>query len=206
MKKLLLIIAFVCIVVFAYCKCTSNNVKVADDRVQTAYKYCKNNGYNSDYCFFVDFSQDTQTKRFMVYDFNKKKVVFSCYCAHGNDGSSGSLQTDENSFSNEVGSHKSSLGKYKVGKRRYINSIDGTMDVSMYQYPCYETHGLDKTNSNAHKRGILIHPMPGMDSNWFFIPPWVSLGCFSVGLDAFDKLSEYIESSSKPMLLWAYYK
>lgn len=186
--------------------CNSAVPKKYINRANEAYDFCKSNGYNTEYCFLVDFSQNTQIRRFYVYDFEKKKVVYRCYCAHGNDGTSKSLQANKDSFSNKIGSHKSSLGKYRVGKRRTINSVDGMFDVSMLNVPCYEVHGLEKTNSNAHKRGILIHPMPGMDSNWLVTLPGVSLGCFSIGRKAFDKIASYIDRSSKPVLLWAFYE
>ena len=206
MKRKILKLTLVSIIfTVGYLILNAKTVSINQNKIDNAYTFCKNNNYNTDYCILVDFSKDTQSKRFMVYDFNKKQVVYNCYCAHGNDGKSKKLQADKNSFSNIIGSHKSSLGKYKIGKRRFINSVDGLMDVSMYKFPCYEMHGLEKSNSNAYKRGILIHPMPFMDNNWFIIPPCVSFGCFSIGIDAFDKISNYIDNSSKPILLWAYY-
>lgn len=206
MKKIVILLLIV-LIVFAGCfLINAKSTTVEQSRITEAYRFCKNNGFNTSYCILVDFSQRNQTKRFMVYDFDKKAIVYSCYCAHGNDGKSKNLEADKNSFSNEPGSHKSSVGKYRVGKRRVINSADGMFDVSMYNIPCYEMHGLEKSNSNAYKRGILIHPMPFMDSNWLITPPYVSFGCFSIGVDAFNKVSSYIDNSSKPVLLWAYYK
>ena len=206
MKQSIIAIFIIICLAGGYFAISAKSAKLDLTKVEQAESFCKKNGYNTDYCFFVDFSQSTQVKRFYVYDFNKKKIVFTCYCAHGNDGTGNTnQQADINSFSNKIGSHRSSLGKYRIGKRRTINSVDGMFDVSMYNIPCYEVHGLDKTNNNAHKRGILIHPMPTMDSNWLIIPPGVSLGCFSVGFKAFDKLSEYIDNSTKPVLLWAYF-
>ena len=207
MKKIFIIIAFILsLICFINNSLFAKTISVNKDKVTEAYRFCKKNGFNTSYCILVDFSQRNQTKRFMVYDFDKKAIVYRCYCAHGNDGKSKNLEADKNSFSNEPGSHKSSVGKYRVGKRRVINSADGMFDVSMYNIPCYEMHGLEKSNSNAYKRGILIHPMPFMDSNWLITPPYVSVGCFSIGVNAFDKVSSYIENSSKPVLLWAYYE
>lgn len=210
MKKIL----FVILILFGVIKgCSLLCAKTATPNyniTQQALNFCKKNNYNTDFCFLVDFSQSTQVKRFIVFDFNKQKVIYSCYCAHGNDGSgnngsNGKNQATVQSFSNKIGSHKSSLGKYRVGKRRTINSVDGMFDVSMYNIPCYEMHGLETSNSNAHKRGILIHPMPSMDSNWLMTPPGMSFGCFSIGIKAFGKISGYISNSSKPILLWAYF-
>lgn len=205
MKKIVKCLLIIAVVTTGYCIINAKNCNIEQSRIIEAYNFCKRNNFNERYCIFVDFSQHNQTKRFMIYDFDKKTIVYNCYCAHGNDGKSKKLEADKNSFSNQIGSHKSSLGKYRIGKRRVINSVDGMFDVSMYNIPCYEMHGLEKTNSNAHKRGILIHPMPFMDNNWLITPPCVSFGCFSIGIEAFDKVSTYIDKSSKPILLWAYY-
>lgn len=140
----------------------------------------------------------------MLYSFEENKILFSCKCAHGNDGSE-KMEATEQSFSNKIGSHKSSLGKYKIGKKRKINSVDGMFDVSMFNIPCYETHGLEKTNNNAYKRGILLHPDPTMNSLPLPLLPWHSFGCFSVSNGAFTVLSKYIDKSKRPVLLWAYY-
>ena len=172
------------------------------ERINEAKSFAKANGFNLDYCIFVDYSMPSRSKRMMVYDISQDKVVYSCKCAHGNGG--GTEATLE-SFSNEPNSHKTSLGRYRIGKKRIINSIDGQFDVSMFGIPCYELHGLDETNSNAYKRGILLHPSPIMTTLPVAIPPWHSLGCFSIPNSAFNTISKYIDQSKNPMLLWAYY-
>lgn len=196
MKKLVfLIIAILCI------SCSN----ISDNKIEEAKQFCSKNNYNTEYCIFVDFSSFSGSKRLVLYNLKENKSVFSCKCAHGNDGSE-KMEATEQSFGNEIGSHKSSLGKYRIGKKRKINSVDGMFDVSMFNIPCYEMHGLEKTNSNAYKRGILIHPDPTMNSLPLPLLPWHSFGCFSVSNSSFEILSEYISKSKRPMLLWAYYK
>ena len=100
MKKKFLIIAFLAVcIICGYCLMQAKTVSVSNAKAQQALTFCKKNGYNTNYCFFVDFSQSTQVKRFYVYDFNKKKIIFTCYCAHGNDGTGNTnQQADINSL------------------------------------------------------------------------------------------------------------
>lgn len=166
--------------------------------------YCKNNGFNTEYCILVDYSKYSGSKRLIIKNLFNNKILYSCKCAHGNDGSE-KMEATIKSFSNIPGSHKSSLGKYKIGKKRKINSINGLFDISLFNIPCYELYGLDKTNSNAHTRGILIHPDPTMDTSFFPLLPWHSLGCFSVPYSGFNEIDKYIKKSKKPILLIAYF-
>lgn len=184
---------------------TFRPISVDENQVEKALEYCKKNGYNTEFCILVDYSQSTWKKRMVIWDFNKQQTIYCCKCAHGNTNPTATEATIE-SFSNQSGSHKSSLGKYRIGRKRKINSADGQFDVSMFNIPCYELHGLDKSNSNAYKRGILLHPSPGM-SSWLPLPilPFNSFGCFSVPMSSFEVISKYISGSSKPVLLIAYF-
>ena len=177
---------------------------ICSERINEAKTFAKEKGFNPDYCIFVDFSAYSGSKRFMLYSFKEDKVIYSCKCAYGNDGSE-KMEATEQSFSNEKGSHKSSLGKYKIGKKRTMNTIDGTIDISKLKVSCYEMHGLEKTNSNAHSRGILLHPDPTMTNIPTPLLPWHSFGCFSIPYSAFNTISKHIDQSEKPILLWAYY-
>lgn len=204
MKKFFIILIIIGIFVIGIAK--TNTSSINHTKIIEAQEFINKNKYNSEYCIFVNFSAYSGSKRFMLYSFKENKIIYSCKCAHGNDGSENSMETTEQSFSNVPGSHKSSLGKYKIGKKRKINSFDNQFDVSMFNIPCYEMYGLDKTNSNAYRRGILIHPGPSISV--FPIPmfPWQSFGCFSIPVDDFYEISKYIDDSKKPMLLYAYYK
>lgn len=156
--------------------------------------------HSYDYYILVDYSMSTKSNRMMVYDISKKKVVYSCKCAHGNGGGE---EATINSFSNSPGSHKTSLGRYKIGKKRILRSFEG-FDISMFKVPCYELHGLDKTNSNAYKRGILLHADPLMSTRAIPIPPIHSFGCISIPSKSFKKVSQYIDNND--VLIVAYYK
>jgi len=88
----------------------------------------------------VDFSKSSIQKRLWVIENNK--VLLHTYVSHGRK--SGELFAKK--FSNIVGSNMSCLGKFKTGE-----AYTGKHGLSM------KIHGLDETNSNAHKRGIVFH-------------------------------------------------
>ena len=74
----------------------------------------------------------------------------------------------------------------------------------MFKIPCYELYGLDKTNSNAYKRGILLHADPTISTTPIPILPIHSFGCLSVPSSSFRKISRYIDNNK--VLIVAYYK
>lgn len=101
---------------------------------------------DADYICFVDFSQPSAEERFYIYDVATAKFIYSGLTQHGNGKGNTARHAK---FSNEVGSGCSSLGIYKV-----------TSYENMHVMPikCFRLKGLSSTNSNAEKRGIVIHP------------------------------------------------
>lgn len=92
----------------------------------------------------ADYSQSSSKKRLYVIDLKNKKLLFNTYVAHGRNTG------DEfaTSFSNENGSHKSSLGFY-VTDQTIIGSHTGFSLL---------INGVEKGfNDNAVKREIIIH-------------------------------------------------
>ena len=159
--------------------------------------YCDRRGYSTDYYILVDFSIPSGKRRFFVYDLQRGKCVLSSYCMHG----SGKGNTDEKpKFSNQFGSGCSSLGRYvMVGKgRKFKNSI--------------RLRGLDKTNSRAEARGILIHSagkVTRFSGDKKFIPIGTeSRGCFTVSRACVAKVMEIYRESSKrrPVMIYAKYE
>lgn len=169
--------------------------------------YCKKNGYSTDIAILVDYSVHSGCTRFFVWDFNRDKTVLESICAQGcgkgkNEG--------KNVFSNENGSLCSSLGHYKIGKEKTMNSPKGR--------PAFILYGLDKTNSNAYKRGILLHPV--------YLPPTViypfkipvakfelfgktiirpySEGCVTIPFDKYHKVAKILRGTEKPVIMWVY--
>ena len=151
MRKFLKIIAatavsVISLIAIAFVAC---NLRPMDlqDKANALKSYCQEHGYNTDYGVLVDLGRFSLQKRLYVYDFNKNKVVMTSLSGHGSGGKSTILRPD---FSNDHGSHCSSLGHYRIGRNRYMYNRKGV--------PAFELVGLDKTNSNALNRGILIHP------------------------------------------------
>ena len=188
MKKLLKIIAstvttlcLMLLVAFLIC-----NIKPIDIKVKAEERkaYCSRNGYNTDYAILVDYGRTSLQRRIFVYDFRQDKIVISSLAGHGAGGRSTVLRAD---FGNAHGSHCSSLGHYKVGRNR--------MMYNRPRVPAFELIGLDKTNSNAHERGILIHP-----SAW----P-LSWGCVTMPVHRYHQLSEFLKTQ-RNVIMWVYEK
>ncbi len=186
MRKLLKIMTFsftaACLILFiAFLAC---NIKPIDLKAKAAElkEYCVKNGYNTDYAILVDYSRFSLQKRLFVYDFNQEKVILKTISGHGSGGDSTLLMAD---FSNVSGSHCSSLGHYKISRER-----------KMYNRPCpaFEVDGLDKTNSNARSRGILIHPSVGP----------LSWGCVTLPFCEYYKLSKLLHSLPQNVIMWVY--
>jgi hypothetical protein len=145
--------------------------------------YCRTRGYNTDYGILVDYSRHSFQQRLYVVDLNTGKIVLRSLCGHGRGGNSSIFRGE---FSNVSGSHCSSLGHYKIGRER-----------KMYNYPildAFELDGLDKTNSNARARAILIHPSFGPRS----------LGCVTLPFIAYKRVSKILHSQRGKVIMWAY--
>lgn len=154
-------------------------------------KYAAQHGYSIKYCFLVDMSLPSGRNRFFVYDLEKKLVVYSGLVAHG---SCNQTFLSQPKFSNAPKYGCTSLGKYKVG------------EFYRGQYgKSFRLYGLDKCNSNAYKRAVVIHGYDCVPDKEIY--PRVlcnSLGCVMVSNNFFDRLSHIIEKSEKPIVLWVY--
>ena len=103
------------------------------EKAQAGKAYCDKNGYNTNYCFLVDFSIHSGKRRFFVWDFKGDSVKYASLCAHGY-GKNSTLSKPV--FSNVEGSYCSSLGKYKVGIASgglmfIINCMDWKQRITM---------------------------------------------------------------------------
>lgn len=196
-KKILLslaILAIIPVALFIWGNIIASSTKSrAKEHAETALDYCKAKGLRTDYCILVDFDVHSGKNRFFVWDFNKQKIAYSTICEHGRGGNS-THRTPE--FSNQNGSHCTSLGKYYVMNRRHM--------YNQPSVPCYVVKGVDETNSNALARGILIHPSSSQIPLYPFPLQHRTEGCFGLSQRGFHKIDQYKKMSSKPMLLWAY--
>lgn len=105
--------------------------------------YEKINCVNKDILTLIDFTKPSTEERLFVLDMKQKQLLFSSLVSHGRN-SGGNYAT---SFSNENGSHKSSLGFYITE-----NTYQGRNGYSLV------LNGLEKgINDRAKERAIVIH-------------------------------------------------
>lgn len=98
---------------------------------------------NNDIITLIDFTKPSTEERLYVLDIRHKKLLFSSIVSHGKN-SGGNYAT---SFSNEVGSYKSSLGFFVTG-----NTYQGKNGYSLV------LNGLEKgINDRAKERAIVMH-------------------------------------------------
>lgn len=160
--------------------------------------YCHDNGLSEHYVVIVDFSYPSGKHRFFVCDLQTNKIIASSLCAHGSGN--GSTITKP-VFSNEIGSNCSSLGHYAITGRHKMSSTG---------LPSFRLKGLDLSNNNAMKRGILIHSAKIVSMSRLGIFPFylpldkrISSGCFAVDIDMMDIVGDLVDNEKKPILLYA---
>lgn len=129
-----------------------------------------------------------------VVDNKFENINYFGRCAHGLGGGSTARKAV---FSNSYGCRCSSLGKFAisgVGSAHYRN--------------CFRLNGLDKTNNNAARRGVLIHS--GKNVSGHKLLPWMFLsksceGCFTITKEGLLKLHNiYEKEDNKRILVYAY--
>ena len=207
MKKALLLVLIIVVSAFGYSKynrfvAKNNKPEINTAKIETKAKkalaFCKKNNYNQDYCFLIDMSIHSGLNRFFVYDFKKNTTSMNMLVGHGcgNYPWSSDWSRDKPSFSNIDGSHLSSLGKYKIGRRAYS---DWGIHIK------YVMHGLEATNSNAQSRYIVFH-------SWEKVPEkevypdgtaegW---GCPTISNSNMKIIDPMLQATKKPVLMWIY--
>lgn len=171
----------------------NDNAKL-ESKVAEALEYSKTHKMNTSYCIMIDMSIHSGKNRLFVYDFKNNEVIIRGLCAHGNGGGSTAYKPV---YSNKIGSNCTSLGKYKLGQRAYSN-----WGINIH----YKMHGLEKTNSNAYKRIVVLHsytPVPATEIYPLLLFN-VSYGCPVVANATMRKIDKLIISGQKDMLLWIY--
>jgi hypothetical protein len=152
----------------------------------------KTSKYNSDVAFFLDMKIESGKNRFFIYDLKHHKLIDKGLVGHGSGsetGIEGKLR-----FSNTKGSNCSSLGKYAIG-----SSYSGRFGKA------YKLYGLDKTNSNAFDRNVVLHKYEDIPFEEQLYPICNSLGCPMVNENFFNVLERTIDNSKKKIILVMYY-
>jgi len=174
MKKLLFIIPIALIALFAYGKPSDSSIVEKAIAIQKKYKVT-----NDKYVVMVDYSRSILEKRFYLVNTKTEKVEMTSVVSHA--WNSGMLYASD--FSNEYGSEKSSLGAYLTETTYY-----GKFGYSLV------LKGLDKTNSNAKERLIVVHSSKLMKGKW-------SAGCFALPEKKTKKMIDMIKGGC---LVFAY--
>ncbi|XZF14597.1 murein L,D-transpeptidase catalytic domain-containing protein [Chitinophagaceae bacterium MMS25-I14] len=155
------------------------------------HQYAAANGYATSVCFLADMGRDCGHNRFFVYNPERDTLLAAGLVAHGAGGKKFALTPR---FSNKIGSGCTSLGRYRI-RGKY----QGNYSMS------YKLTGLDSTNSNAFARYVVLHAYTCVpDEEPYPQPICNSLGCPMVSNRFLNLLSQYIDTSSKPVLLWIY--
>lgn len=152
--------------------------------------YALQNGYNAKYGFVVDMGMKSGKKRFFVIDLLNRIIINDGVVAHGRGAKKFTL---DKKYANDKGSNCTSLGIYKVGK--LYNGVFG---------PSYKLHGLQKTNSNAFERAIVLHSMNNIPEYEIDFPIFQSEGCPAVCPEFLKDLRYLIKRCDKPVLMWIY--
>ena len=165
---------------------------IPSEKIVKIKNFVKDTKYNQDLVIFINFRIPSNKFRFFIYDLKNDKILEKAIVAHG----SGSVVKGSNDlvFSNVENSYQSSLGKYQIG-----SSYVGAFGKS------YRLIGLDKTNSNASKRAIIIHPYYCISDVETQNLACLSLGCPMLSPNFFKVAEKYIDGSKKPMVLYAFY-
>ena len=176
----------------------SINIESTRLKAIQALKFCKGENFNQDLCILIDMSLHSGIKRFIVWDFKKNKISKSFLVGHGcgDNPWNKDISKETPKFSNDDGSHCSSLGKYKIGKRTHS---DWGVNIK------YALHGLDLTNSNAFKRFIVFHSWEVVsDEELYPNGTPEGWGCPTISNNSFKIIDLLLKSSAKPVLMWIY--
>ena len=162
------------------------------NKIEQVKNFIKDKKYNQELAIFINFRIASNKFRFFIYDLKNNKILEKAIVAHG----SGSVVEGSNDlvFSNTENSYQSSLGKYEIGSS-YIGKFG----------KAYQLKGLDKTNSNALKRAIVLHSYYCISDVETKELACLGLGCPMLSPNFFKVAEKYIDGSKKPIILYAFY-
>lgn len=214
MKKLVHITATIALIVLIYfgtgfANATKRGTTSSYNREEVADKFHKNlsakraqrfidslkpwleeNNYSTSLLFVADMGLNMNIKRFYAVNPDSQRLLKSFLVSHGSGGGS---TIDNAVFSNVVGSNCSSAGKYRIG-----DSYHGNYGKS------YRLHGLDGSNNNALKRGVVLHAYRDQTSQEYGSPNYFSAGCPMLSKSNFNWADSMIQAQDKPVILVIY--
>lgn len=179
---------------FAFTENITNDITVLRLRSKAilAKPFIVEEGFNETHCFLLDMRLPSGKNRFFVYNLEKDSIEMAGLVTHGSGSDNGS---GDLSFSNMANSNCTSLGKYKIGQ-----SYSGKFGLA------FKLHGLDKTNSKAFERYVVLHAHACVPNDEIApLPICQSWGCPTVSPAFLVQLKKYMDKSEAPILLWIYY-
>jgi hypothetical protein len=159
-------------------------------KTAAAKLFIKQNHFDTSLCFLIDMSLPANHKRFFVYDLGKDTIQNSGLVTHGNCNQ---YWLEGRKYGNEIGCGCTSLGKYKIG-----NSYYGRFGLA------FKLYGLEKTNSNAFKRYVVLHSHSCVPDKEVAEEICQSNGCPTVSPEFLEKLTTIIRNLRSPVLLWIF--
>ncbi|MBI4802977.1 MAG: murein L,D-transpeptidase catalytic domain family protein [Elusimicrobia bacterium] len=143
---------------------------------------------NSGYLSVIDYTQNANNKRFYIINM-RTGAVERFLAAHGK-GSDPKHTGYATVFSNDDGTHATSLGFFRTG-----SAYDGQHGYSL------KLHGLSSANSNALARAIVIHGAQYVNPS--VVPLGRSWGCPAVELSVRTKLIDTLKGGT---IIFAYHE
>ncbi len=174
-----------------------NLIKI-ETRAMEALHYCKEKGYNTSFCILIDLSIHSGLNRLFLWNYSANRVEYECLVSHGCGGNkwASDESRDTPKFSNNGGTHCSSLGKYRVGARGYSQ---WGININ------YLLYGLESSNSNAIARTIVFHSWSMIPNGEIFpIGCPEGWGCPAVSNSSMTFIDNRLKGSKKPVLMWIY--
>jgi hypothetical protein len=192
MKKIFFGLIFMGLVFSSFNENNSTDEKLNNQVGEVKKLINTNSKYNKEIAFFIDMEIQSGKNRFFIYDLKNNKIIDEGLVAHGSGSETGI--PGKLKFSNIVNSHSTSLGKYSIG-----NHYNGQFGKS------YKLYGLDKTNSNAFGRSIVLHKfwaVPYEEQDKYICN---SYGCPMVSEKYFERIEKIIDDSKTNIILSIYY-
>ena len=160
------------------------------ERVCMLRAFCRCRGYNSRIAVLVDLSLHSGRNRLVVWDFERGEIVVQCPVSHGSGSQRSHVRSAYASFSNEDGSHLSSLGRALIAER-----YEGRYGVA------YRLDGLEESNSNLRSRCVVLHGWEHTTSLPIWPLPTVgSFGCPVLSRRMMHRLDEILRVEQNVVL------
>lgn len=156
-------------------------------------KYAKNNNYNNDIAFMIDYSLHSGQNRYFIVDLKNDSIIKKALVCHGScsNEDKNAIGIPEN-FSNVSNSLCSTLGMAVVSERAYSSWGDN------YKF---WLDGLETNNKNMRKRIVVLHAWEGVPDEEIYPKPLaMSWGCPTVSIEFLEFLDEILKNNNRVLL------